>query len=131
MTSKLALSAVLLLFVTSVASAESLGHVDPDFGCVTQALADKYVQDFSIDVKTFGGLELCNNQVDSKKLFNDLQIIEQGQFDSGSTNVLIAGIIPADKYYSWMKDQTYGMARGNDIPYATAYNRGGSFIMQD
>ncbi|MGZ3797601.1 MAG: hypothetical protein ACXVB1_14615, partial [Pseudobdellovibrionaceae bacterium] len=64
-------------------------------------------------------------------LLNDLQIIEQGQFSTADSNLLIKGYIPADQYYSWMKNQTRGMNRGNDIPYATAYNRMGYFTMQD
>ena len=120
-----------LMVAVSSAKAQELGHEDKDFGCIDQPTAEKYVRDFRIDTSSFGGLELCENKVDTKKLFNDLKIIELGQFDSNVTNLLIKGIIPADQYYSWMKSQTRGVDRGNDIPYATAYNRGGYFTMQD
>lgn len=113
------------------ASAAQMPYDDQDFACITQQQAQKYVNDFQVDVRSFGGLELCNGNVDSKKLFNDIQIIEQGQFAAGVSNLLIKGFVPADQYYSWMKSQTRGMNRGNDVPFATAYNRWGYFTMQD
>ena len=80
----------------------------------------------------FGGLELCRFSVDTKKLFNDLKIIKEGRFQPKTTNnVFIRNAIPAPQYYEWMKSMTRGMDRGNDIPAATAYNRGGYFTMQD
>lgn len=113
------------------ASATQMPYNDQDFACITQQQAQKYVSDFQVDVDSFGGLELCNGNVDSKKLFNDIQIIEQGQFAANASNLLIKGYVPADQYYSWMKSQTRGMNRGNDVPFATAYNRWGYFTMQD
>lgn len=118
-------------FGAAVTYANSMGYDDKDFGCIDKTQAEKYVDDFGIDQKSFGGAELCNNQVDTKKLFNDLQILEGGQFDSNQSNLLIRGIIPSDKYYAWMKSETRGMERGNDVPYATAYNQMGYFTMQD
>lgn len=111
--------------------ASQLPYVDPDFSCVSQQQAQKYITDFGIDAESFGGVELCNSTVDTKKLFNDLQIIEQGQFTANGSNLLIKGYIPADQYYNWMKSQTRGMDRGNNVPYATAYNSWGYFTMQD
>jgi hypothetical protein len=125
------IAGVVLLAGVTAAHADPMGYKDADFGCVAQQQADKYIQDFSINTESFGGIELCDNKVDTKKLFNDLQIIEQGQFDETLTNKLITGVIPANEYYSWMKTQTRGMDRGNDIPYATAYNSMGYFTMQD
>ncbi len=119
------------LLGTAVTHANSMGYDDKDFGCIAQPQAQKFIDDFGIDESSFGGLELCNSQIDTKKLFNDLQIIEGGQFDSNQSNLLIKGIVPADKYYPWMKSQTRGMERGNDVPYATAYNQMGYFTMQD
>jgi hypothetical protein len=112
---------------------QDLAYKDPDFSCIDQATAQRYIQDFSIDTASFGGVELCNSQVDTKKLFNDLQIIEKGQFNffSNSSNTFIRGFLPANNYYSWMKSQTRGVHRGNDIPTATAYNSGGYFTMQN
>lgn len=118
-------------FAATAAAAAPMNYNDQDFGCIDSQQASQFIQDFGIDTDTFGGLELCNNQVDTKKLFNDLQIIREGQFEAEASNLLIAGIIPADQYYSWMKSQTRGMERGNDVPYATAYNSGGYFTMQD
>ncbi|MBS1971276.1 MAG: hypothetical protein JSU04_13285 [Bdellovibrionales bacterium] len=120
-----------LAFATIQASAADMPYADKDFACITQQQAQKYTSDFEVDVNSFGGVELCNSNVDSKKLFNDLQIIEQGQFAVGASNLLIKGYVPADQYYAWMKSQTRGMNRGNDVPYATAYNRWGYFTMQD
>ena len=113
------------------AQAQEMPYVDQDFACVSQQDAQKYINDFGIDADSFGGLELCDSKVDSKKLFNDLYIIEQGRFDANGSNLLIKGNIPADQYYAWMRSQTRGMNRGNDVPYATAYNRWGYFTMQD
>jgi hypothetical protein len=122
---------MLIAVFTVKAQAAQMPYADQDFACITQQQAQKYTSDFRIDADSFGGLELCNSNVDTKKLFNDLQIIEQGQFAINGTNLLIKGYVPADQYYSWMKAQTRGMNRGNDIPYATAYNRMGYFTMQD
>lgn len=114
-----------------VVGASEMPYADGDFACITSQQAQKYIQDFNVDADSFGGIELCNSHVDTKKLFNDLQIIEQGEFAAKGNNLLIKGFIPADQYYSWMKSQTRGMDRGNDVPYATAYNRWGNFTMQD
>lgn len=118
-------------FLTTMASASSMPYADQDFSCIPQSQAQKFINDFGIDTDSFGGVELCDNRIDTKKLFNDLQIIEQGKFSSDNGNRLVKGYIPADQYYSWMKTQTRGMNRGNDIPFATAYNRWGYFTMQD
>lgn len=107
-------------------------YQDKDFPCITEAQAQRYAKDFNVDIQSFGGKELCNANIDFKKLMNDLQIIEQGQFQkSKNENPLIKNFIPTEQYYSWMKSQTRGMNRGNDVPYATAYNSGGYFTMQD
>ncbi|MBX3039582.1 MAG: hypothetical protein KF789_02595 [Bdellovibrionaceae bacterium] len=121
-----------LLLVSSLAIAQNLPVQDADFGCVTRAEAEKYVNDFRINISSFGGWELCSADKDTKKLLNDLLLIEKGSFsESESENSLIRGFIPQDKYYPWLKSQTRGVSRGNDVPYATAYNRMGYFTMQD
>lgn len=126
----------LLSFNSTFAKAD-IPAFDQDFICTSNEKADQYTRDFKIDIKSFGGKELCKSNIDTKKLFNDLQIIEQGQFNLSeltttlATNPLIGGLVDASKYYSWMKDQTEGMNRGNDIPFATAYNSFGYFTMQD
>lgn len=104
---------------------------DHDFSCIDAQTANKYVSDFHIDAASFGGVELCDGKVDSKKLFNDLQLIEQGSFNGAATNVFIHEFVPSSDYYSWLKEQTNGVSRGDDIPWATAYNSGGYFTMQD
>ncbi|HEX4924166.1 MAG TPA: hypothetical protein VFV50_08770 [Bdellovibrionales bacterium] len=110
---------------------QGLPVFDKDFACTPQATAQRYISDFRIDVKSFGGMELCNSKVDLKKLLNDITIIEQGRFDTSKTNLLIRDYVKADQYYAWMKAQTRGINRGDDIPYATAYNSFGYFTMQD
>jgi len=125
------LISISLFQFSKVAVAETLPYLDSEFSCLSKEEANKYINDFEVDVNSFGGLELCNGQVDTKKLLNDLQIIEKGQFASTGQNLLIRNFIPASQYYSWMKSQTHGMNRGNDIPWATAYNSGGYFTMQD
>lgn len=115
----------------AAAQDNQLPYLDKDFACISDQKAGQYINDFGVDEESFGGKELCNSQVDSKKLFNDLQIIEQGHFATNGSNKLIKGYVPADKYYTWMRSQTRGMDRGNDVPYATAYNRMGYFTMQD
>jgi len=129
---KSSLSAVLLLLAFPMMSlAADLAVYDNDFVCVSQADANRYVSEFKIDTQSFGGMELCDSKVDTKKLFNDLQIIEKGSFAAPTGNILVKEYIPAAQYYSWMKGQTRGIQRGNDIPYATAYNSFGYFTMQD
>lgn len=124
------------LLLSSIANAgvenqTDMPYEDGQFPCISQEKAQKYVNDFSIDVQSFGGLELCQSRVDTKKLFNDLQILEEGRFNPQTSNKLIREIIKADQYYSWMKGETRSINRGNDIPYATAYNSWGNFTMQD
>lgn len=121
-----------LLFSGSAVLAQTMPYQDAEFGCIDVAQAQRYVQDFKIDVASFGGMELCNPQVDTKKLLNDIQILENGRFDSANTqNKFIRGFVDSSNYYAWMKSETRGVERGQDIPYATAYNSGGYFTMQD
>lgn len=115
----------------SKAIATNMPYADADFGCIDRNLADRYVKDFRIDVNSFGGMELCDSKIDTKKLFNDLGIVEQGEFSNEGNNVLIRKFLGNQAYYPWMKSQTYSMERGNDVPWATAYNSGGAFTMQD
>lgn len=117
--------------VSQVSQANTLPHQDAEFGCFDHAKADRYVRDYSIDVESFGGLELCDPAKDTKKLFNDLHLIENSQFQPGREHSFIKGFVARDNYYSWMKSQTRGVNRGHDIPYATAYNSWGYFTMQD
>jgi hypothetical protein len=121
----------MIAMTAKLAVAAPLEYDDSKFGCIDRTKAEKYVNDYSIDVKSFGGMELCNSNVDTKKLFNDLQILEEGKFSGSGNNNLIRGIIDANNYYGWMKNQTRGIERGNDIPTATAYNSMGYFTMQD
>lgn len=117
-------------FFLSTAHAE-LPYKDVDFGCISDTDANRFVSDFDIDVDSFGGLELCNPAKDTKKLFNDLSLIAQSQFEARGDHNFIRGYVDRTNYYSWMKGETRGVRRGHDIPYATAYNSGGYFTMQD
>lgn len=119
------------LAVITAANAADIPYQDPEFECITQSEANRYISDFGIDAASFGGVELCNSNVETKKLFNDLQIIEQGNFAGETQNKLIRGFVDSRNYYGWLKNETRGIERGNDIPYATAYNSGGYFTMQD
>ena len=112
-------------------SLTNLPYDDKDFSCTTEADADRYVRDFNIDQRSFGGKELCNASIDSKKLFNDLDLIEHSAFEARLDHSFIRGFVDRNSYYSWLKGETYGVRRGHDIPYATAYNSGGYFTMQD
>lgn len=111
--------------------ADELPYLDDAFKCMDRQLAQSYINDFKIDFNSFGGFELCNSKVDTKKLLNDLFIVQNTNFSGNTKNPLIGDIVPANQYYSWLKSQTRGIERGNDIPYATAYNSGGYFTMQD
>lgn len=114
----------------STAHAE-LPYADDAFGCITREEADAFVDDFGINVSSFGGMELCNSNVDTKKLFNDLQLIKEGKFNGNKTNMFINNWVNRDGYYNWAQSMTRGIRRGHDIPYATAYNSFGYFTMQD
>lgn len=122
---------LLSLIISGMVWAQEIPWKDTDFRCLDEATAQRYVRDYRIDTRSFGGLELCRSEVDTKKLFNDLEIIEKGSFSTFGNNLFIRGFVPADGYYAWMKSQTRGINRGNDIPTATAYNSGGFFTMQD
>lgn len=128
---KMSIIIFLLIGSTAYASAAELPYQDTQFACIEKTEAQRYVADFGIDVISFGGLELCNSNVETKKLFNDIQILEQGRFETGTPNKFIRGFVDANNYYSWLTNETRGIKRGNDVPYATAYNSGGYFTMQD
>lgn len=132
MIKKIGLSTYMLagLLVYSIAG-HTLPAFDNEFACTDAKKAEQYTQDFKINVESFGGKELCNSSVDSKKLFNDFQVIEEGHFNTQGSNLLIRNIIEPSQYYTWLKSQTYGVERGDDIPFATAYNSNGYFTMQD
>jgi hypothetical protein len=122
----------ILISMTAVdVQAVVLPVFDKDFSCFNQTAAERYVKDFNINIKSFGGMELCKASVDTKKLFNDLAIVERGAFGQSSQNVFIRNFVPAGDYYKWLRSQTRGVERGNDIPHATAYNSFGYFTMQD
>ena len=117
--------------ISAKANAQDIPYQDGKFDCTAQADADRFVSDFNIDLESFGGMELCNSQVDTKKLFNDLEIIQDGKFEVDSQNKFVHGFVTLNNYYAWMKQETRGVKRGQDVPYATAYNSGGYFTMQD
>lgn len=127
---KLMALAVFTLFA-GTAFAADMAYLDEQFGCIDSTLANKYIADMKINTRSFGGVELCKNEIDTKKLLNDMQIIEQGTFQNAGSNNLIRGFVALNTYYPWLKSQTRGMNRGNDVPYATAYNSMGYFTMQD
>jgi hypothetical protein len=104
---------------------------DGDFDCITQTQADHYIRDFNIDTDSFGGVELCDGRKETKKLFNDLRLIEEGRFNGSARNVFIRDALPANNYFAWFKEMTRGIDRGHDMPQAVAYNSGGYFTMQD
>ncbi len=120
----------LKLFLASFAWA-SLPVDDNEFQCTDSQQAQNYIYDLNINLSSFGGLELCSPHSDAKKLFNDLEIIRQGQFAEPPSNTFIREFIPKESYFDWLKQQTRGIERANDMPYATAYNRGGHFTLQD
>lgn len=115
----------------SQSNAQLLPYLDESVSCFNQSQADQYVNDFNINVKSFGGAELCNGRSDFKKLINDLSVIEAGRFQKSPQQGLIGNFVDSDKYYSWVSQQTRGMTRGMDNPVATAYNAGGYFTMQN
>lgn len=125
------LSLLISLNVKASVDVSDMPYLDQEFGCTTQVDADRFVKDFNINVRSFGGMELCNPDVDTKKLFNDLELLEKGIFNQDSGNKFVRGFVPVQGYYQWLKQETRGVERGQDIPYATAYNRGGYFTMQD
>lgn len=122
---------ILLSSTLSFAEIKEMPYLDKDFSCVSNTEADKYIHDFGIDVNSFGGKELCDSAIDTKKLFNDIRIVENGQFSAAGQNNLIRGFVDSTNYYRWLTQQTRGIERGNDVPWATAYNSGGYFTMQD
>ncbi len=123
--------ALTALIISAGAAANPLPAFDSEFGCIEQSQAVRYINEFNIDSESFGGIELCDSSKDSKKLFNDLQIVEHGQFNGSAANIFIQEFVPATDYFSWLRQQTNGIQRGDDIPWATAYNSGGYFTMQD
>lgn len=128
---KIILGAFALVSFVTAAVAADLPYLDKDFACTPAADADRYVREFNIDLNSFGGKELCNGAVDTKKLFNDLTLVEKSEFAPDAGHNLVRNFVPANDYYEWLKRETRGIERGNDMPAATAYNSGGYFTMQD
>lgn len=123
---------VAILSFSAQSFSSTLPYDDSGFSCTEDQKIDQYVRDFQININSFGGKESCDSQKDSKKLFNDLALIEGGEFENnGKENVFIRDIIAPNEYYNWLKAMTYGIRRGHDIPWATAYNSGGYFTFQD
>ncbi len=118
----------IIAFLSIPVWSQTLPVFDADFTCLTDSQAQTMVNDFHIDVQSFGGVELCNGDVDSKKLFNDLTVVKDGTFRSD--NVFIKDLLTTS-YYDFLKKNTYGVRRKNDVPTATAYNQKGYFTMQD
>jgi hypothetical protein len=121
----------LLVLIMAQPALANIPSLDEEFSCLTDKAASTLISDFNINEISFGGRELCDNRKDTKKLFNDLMIVRDGLFDGEKDNHLIRGFLPKNSYYQWMKEQTLGMERGNDVPYATAYNQNGYFTIQD
>lgn len=120
-----------LLLINLASEAETLPYLDEQFSCIEKQQAEIFSRDFNVNIKSFGGEEYCSPESDFKRLMNDLKIIKEGRFaQSSKENVYIRNFIARD-YYGWLKSMTRGMSRGNDIPFATAYNRGGYFTMQN
>ncbi len=131
---RLAAGLTLTLGIASVSAQTApnpLPHLDEQFGCLSPTDADRYIKDFRVDIRSFGGLELCRPNHDARRVLADIYLIENGRFGRAQRNNLIRDYVPADRYYDWARRQTRGMRRGNDIPYASAYNRGGFFTFQD
>ncbi|OQW49190.1 MAG: hypothetical protein A4S09_03745 [Proteobacteria bacterium SG_bin7] len=128
---------MILLFVAiftllqSLAFSDILPHDDRDFKCIEKSEAQRMVQDFNIDVKSFGGAELCDASIDFKKLANDLILLKEGRFTDSGENIFIRNFIDSKEYYSWLLSMTRGIDRRNDVTTATAYNSGGYFTMQN
>jgi len=121
---------LLLALSTTPAFATDLPYLDADVGCLDSARADRYIRDLNIDIASFGGKEVCDPQSDAKKILTDIYLIEEGRFNTGGSNLFIKGFVTGN-YYDYMKRETNGMDRKNDIPYASAYNSGGYFTFQD
>ncbi len=119
------------LLTNNVIAVETLPFRGDDFPCIRAEVARRYVRDFNINTRSFGGLEYCNSEVDTKKLFDDLYLIEKGTFAGNEENVFTNGFVSSDNYYNWSTRMTRGVRRGHDIPHATAYNSFGYFTMQN
>lgn len=122
---------VLSIGFLNFVQAKDLPYLDSEFDCISQSEADSITKELTINIFSFGGLELCNSTKDTKKLFNDIQIIKKGQFSGEDSNSFIKNWVSENNYYNWLVRNTRSIRRGHDIPNATAYNSGGNFTMQD
>src|SRR5689334_7598900 len=106
------LSLGLLVSFGLQAGAANLPVFDKDFSCIDAGEASRYITELSVDAASFGGVELCDPKVDSEKLFNDLQLVEQGTFSGIGANLFIHDFVPLNSYYPWLVQQTRGIERG-------------------
>ncbi len=112
--------------------AQTLPYLDEQFSCIDPVVARRYIKDFNISIKSFGGKEYCNPKSDSKRILSDISLIEKGRFEPvDEKNIFINQFVDREHYYDWMKRETRGMKRGNGMPYASAYNSWGYFTFQD
>lgn len=120
-----------LSFASASQAIDTPPHEDDQFACISQVKAERIIRDFNIHTRSFGGLELCDAKVDTKKLLNDFILIEEGRFGDGPGNIYVGDFVERDNYYNWLMGMTRSVRRGHDVPYATAYNSWGNFVMQD
>lgn len=118
-----------MIFMTLVLLPLSLLAKEQD--CFPKTKAQKWIQDFNISINTFESDDLCRSESDLKLILEDLQLIENAVFIGKKENIFILDIIDQNQYFVWLKDQTNGIRRAHDIPFATAYNTNGYFTLQD
>ncbi|MCB0419849.1 MAG: hypothetical protein KDD61_02575 [Bdellovibrionales bacterium] len=99
--------------------------------CIDEQKAIQWNRDFNINLSSFSKANLCDRNNELYQLYESFLVLENGQFDRGVSSQFILGVVKEDQYLKWTNDRVFRIRRGRDIPYATAYNSGGSITVQD
>lgn len=103
---------------------------EDDSSCFDSQSAKTYILDLNINVESFGGNELCQNNSELKKLLSDLYILQMGQFSEGAPHALNPGFIKSSQYYPWLKSQTKEIEREKNTDRTPAFNSQGRIVLQ-
>lgn len=119
-------------FLEAAYGSQLLPVLEDQFGCLNADWAAKQEKALHVDVQSFGGREVCRPEADYKKLMTSMLIINMGQFGQkpSQPNIFNRDTVPLD-YGKFVTENTYSIQRGQDIPYATAYNDMGNVTVQD
>jgi hypothetical protein len=122
---RFSLTILILLFATLRAEAAPVG---------TQALCSlhdhsaRFIRELNVSYHSFAGPRLCE---DTRKLFSDLALIEDGEFSGTLGNPFIQDLVGSDDYYPWLVSQTRSLERSQAPANSAVTNSWGAVAIED